>query len=168
MAAGNTYVAIKTETLASAQASVTFSSISGAYTDLVLIGYISGVSVATGAGIQFNSDTGNNYSMTGLAGNGTAASSFRQSSVAYIRFSYEGTYRTTNQGIFKINLMNYSNATTYKTTISRNDVSTDGTEAEVGLWRNTAAITSIDILPTNGAYTFSTGSTFTLYGIAAA
>ena len=168
MAAGNTYTPIATQTLGSAAASVTFSSISGAYTDLVLIGYISGVSVATGAGIQFNSDTGNNYSMTGLAGNGTAASSFRQSSVAYIRFSYEGTYRTTNQGIFKINLMNYSNATTYKTTISRNDVSTDGTEAEVGLWRNTAAITSIDILPTNGAYTFSTGSTFSLYGIAAA
>ena len=164
----STYEPIATQTLGSSASSVTFSSISGSYTDLILIGYISGVSTATGVGMQFNSDTGNNYSMTGLAGSGTAASSFRQSSIDYIRFSYEGTYRTTNQGIFALNLMNYSNTTTYKTTISRNDVSTDGTEAEVGLWRNTAAITAVKLLPTNGAYNFNTGSTFTLYGIKAA
>ena len=37
MAAGNTYVALATQTLGSATATVTFSSISGAYTDLVLV-----------------------------------------------------------------------------------------------------------------------------------
>ena len=37
MAAGNTYVALATQTVASATASVTFSSISGAYTDLVIV-----------------------------------------------------------------------------------------------------------------------------------
>ena len=37
MAAGSTYTPIATTTLGSAQADVTFSSISGSYTDLVLI-----------------------------------------------------------------------------------------------------------------------------------
>jgi hypothetical protein len=37
MAAGNTYTPLATQTLGSAAASVTFSSISGAYTDLVLV-----------------------------------------------------------------------------------------------------------------------------------
>jgi hypothetical protein len=36
MAAGNTYTPLATQTLGSAAASVTFSSISGAYTDLVV------------------------------------------------------------------------------------------------------------------------------------
>jgi hypothetical protein len=37
MAAGNTYVAIAEQTLGTAAASVTFSSIPGTYTDLVLV-----------------------------------------------------------------------------------------------------------------------------------
>ncbi len=64
-----------------------------------------------------------------------------------------------------INVMNYSNTTTYKTILSRS--SDLYTEASVNLWRNTAAITSI-IIGAQGAYTFSAGSTFTLYGIKAA
>jgi hypothetical protein len=38
-------------------------------------------------------------------------------------------------------------------------------KASVGLWRNTAAITSITI---TNAGTYQIGSTFTLYGIASA
>jgi hypothetical protein len=37
----------------------------------------------------------------------------------------------------------------------------------VTLWRNTAAITSVEV-NTGGVSTFATGSTFSLYGIAAA
>jgi hypothetical protein len=64
-----------------------------------------------------------------------------------------------------VNVMNYSNATTYKTFLARGNIAAGGTEAVVGLWRNTAAITSLELLPT--ASTFATGSTFTLYGIKA-
>jgi hypothetical protein len=42
-----------------------------------------------------------------------------------------------------------------------------GVDSSVGLWRNTAAINSITILNDN-ATTFATGTTFNLYGIAAA
>jgi hypothetical protein len=66
-----------------------------------------------------------------------------------------------------INVMNYANTTTYKTSISRGNNSANRVRAYVALWRNTAAITSIQII-TNGAINFATGSTFTLYGIASA
>ena len=162
----STYTPIATTTLGSAQSSVTFSSIAGTYTDLVLVTNILGVSATTGVGIQFNSDTGSNYSVTSLYGDGTSAGSTRQSSVASIRFSLGTSYRTTNQGIIRINIQNYSNSTTYKSVLSRNDISSEGAEASVGLWRSTSAITAVKIIPTNNAsYTFSTGSTFTLWGI---
>jgi hypothetical protein len=66
-----TYTPIATTTLGTAAASVTFSSISGSYTDLVLI--IAGVqSVADVPYIQFNSDTATNYSRTQLSGDGSS------------------------------------------------------------------------------------------------
>jgi hypothetical protein len=64
MAAGNTYEAIATQTLGSAAASVTFSSIPGTYTDLVIV--CTPLRVTAGAEelvFQFNSDTGSNYSI---------------------------------------------------------------------------------------------------------
>jgi hypothetical protein len=64
-----------------------------------------------------------------------------------------------------LNFQNYSNSTTYKSVLTR--VNNSGfTMAWVNLWRSTAAITSITIYPYSG--TFSSGSTFTLYGISAA
>jgi hypothetical protein len=60
--------------------------------------------------------------------------------------------------------MNYSNSTTYKTILGRSNAATSGTSAAVGLWRSTSAINSIEI----GTVSFTAGSTFSLYGIAAA
>ena len=53
MAAGNTYVALATNTLGSAAASVTFSSISAAYTDLVLVFAGTTVTTANNLSLQF-------------------------------------------------------------------------------------------------------------------
>jgi hypothetical protein len=67
--------------------------------------------------------------------------------------------------------MNYSNSTTYKTWLVRNNNQETGTyvgtEAIVGLAQLTAAITSITIGTASGGtdYNFASGSTFTLYGI---
>jgi hypothetical protein len=60
--------------------------------------------------------------------------------------------------------MNYSNATTYKTWLSRANRPSAGLDAIVGLWRSTAAITSITLSVISDTY--SVGSTFSLYGIA--
>ena len=168
MAAGLTYESIATTTLSSSSASVTFSSISGSYTDLILICNIAQSSGNNSLRYRFNGDTGSNYSDTYLVGNGTSASSNRDTSQT------SGTIYVTGSNTIETNyivqFMNYSNATTYKTVLGRSNRASSEVAADVGLWRSTAAITSISLamggtFPTNN---FATGCTFTLYGIAAA
>lgn len=166
MAAGSTYTPIATTTLGSAAASYTFSSIPGTYTDLVIIANGLG-SANTGVGMQFNGDTANNYSGTFVEGNGTVASSERQSSTDTIRVAWNALWDTSTIANIIINVQNYSNATTYKTSISRENNSARFVGATVGLWRSTSAITSVTLL-TTAAANFAVGTTFTLYGIAAA
>jgi len=159
MAAGSTYEPIATTTLGSAQANVTFSSISGSYTDLVLI--IAGTLSSTGnVEIEFNNDTGSNYSSTRIIGDGSSASSANYSR------SYFGLF-STNQGNAIINIQNYSNSTTYKTYIARGNYPSNYVISDVGLWRSTSAITRLDVF-NRDAKTWGSGSTFTLYGITAA
>ena len=161
MAAGATYEPIATNTLSSSAASVTFSSIPGTYTDLVLIFNGTG---STGGNFtfQFNGDTSTNYSATILYGDGSSAGSVRVSSQSSMNIGGVSTGFTTDI----INIMNYSNATTYKTALGRYARPADEVGAKVGLWRSTSAITSIVVGVSGG--NFATGSTFTLYGIAAA
>jgi hypothetical protein len=163
MAAGSTYTPLATQTLGSAAASVTFSSISGAYTDLVV------VVVASTSGnlkIELNSDTGTNYSNTLVYGTGTSALSARNTNSTGLLFGT--TANTVGNGVNLYHFMNYSNTTTNKTVLSRgNDIDNGLVRADVGLWRSTSAITSIKFISNLGA-NLATGSTFTLYGIAAA
>jgi hypothetical protein len=168
MPAGNTYVALATQTLGSAAATVTFSSISGSYTDLVLVA--SPLRDATTGGyvtMQFNSDTGSNYSNTGLLGDGTATQSSRTSSqtFAYLNWGASGL-STTNPNTMIASFQNYSNTTTNKSYLSRANQAGSSVDAVVGLWRSTAAISTIAIFRSTGS--FAVGSTFSLYGIAAA
>jgi hypothetical protein len=159
----NTYVALATNTLGTAASSVTFSSIPGTYTDLVLVvaGTCSAGSYLT---LRFNSDTSTNYSTTELYGDGSTAGSVRNTGNNYM---YIGAIRTTQSNIIT-QIQNYSNATTFKTVLSRTNNAATETKAVVGLWRATpAAITLIEV-GTGGANTFQVGSTFSLYGILAA
>jgi hypothetical protein len=162
MAAGATYFPIATTTLGSAQASVTFSSISGAYTDLVLIINGGNASGNYATAFRFNGDTGSNYSVTRLYGNGTTATSDRGASQSFIYLLAAG--QNNLNGVQIINIQNYSNSTTYKTTISRSNTAGNTVGAEVGLWRSTAAITSIVLAP-EFSVNWLSGTTFTLYGI---
>jgi len=167
MAAGSTYTPIATNTVSgSTTNTITFSSISGTYTDLVL--FISAKTITTSAdfGIQFNGDTGTNYSVTYLTSTGSSANSYKASNVNKITPEYNASVRTGEYGAYIINFQNYSNTTTYKTVLCRTN-STTGSDAVVGVWRNTAAITSISIFTDGGPY-LAAGSTFNLYGIASA
>ena len=160
-----TYTPIATQTLASASASVTFSSISGTYTDLVLI--LSGSNTASASYyIQFNSDTSSNYSYTTLYGDGSTVVSARSANNTKIYLHYGGPFPADTLFMNTVSIQNYSNATTNKTTLIRAAIPAGETTARVGLWRSTAAITSI--LVSTDASTFKAGSTFTLLGIKAA
>jgi hypothetical protein len=166
----STYEPIATQTLGSAASSITFSSVPSTYTDLVLV-FNGGGSTTSGENIvlQFNGDTGTNYSCTVLNGNGTAAASYREANYTAVRASYATAFYNTLTNMTVAQIMNYSNSTTYKTVLCRSGITNGtfaGTEGIVSLWRNTSTITSIVAKATVG--NFLASSTFTLYGIKAA
>ena len=157
-----TYTKIATTTLGSAQSTVSFTSISGSFTDLVLI--VNGGLDSGGAecNLRFNSDTGSNYSYTALEGNGTSASSYRGSNQTKLWFT---SYYNTSRSMSIINIQDYSNSTTYKTALIRHNNTSVYTAASAGIWRSTSAITAIELYP--ASYNWATGTTFILYGIEA-
>ena len=159
----STYTPIATTTASGSASTITFSSIPSTYTDLVIVLNGNATTGSTGSiALQFNSDTGSNYSYTRLLGDGSAASSARGSNTTATYIGDTGTDRA----VFIVSLNNYSNSTTYKTALSRTNTANTATMATVGLWRNTAAINRVDLSTTTS--TFAAGSTFTLYGIKAA
>lgn len=162
MAAGSTYTPIATTTLGSATASVTFNSFSG-YTDIVAVLNPTRVTADTNATIRFNSDSGTNYSWTQIYGDGTSAISDRTTNATYINLGYTNT----TQPAKIVYIQNYGNSSTYKTVLVRHSNASTVAQAIVGMWRNTAAITSITFALSDGN-NLAAGSTFTLYGIAAA
>jgi len=165
MPAGSTYTPIATTTLGSASTSVAFSSIAGTYTDIVAVISATNGSPAPSMSVQFNGDTTSNYSHTFITGDGSSASSSRNSTDRAL-IAYNGTAGA-NPNTVIVNFMNYANTTTFKTFLSRASNSTYGTDAVVGLWRKTPeAITTITFL--TGTTGFAIGSRFTLYGIQAA
>lgn len=156
-----TYEPIATSTASGSVSSITFSSISGSYTDIVLV-FEGKTSAADEWGLRFNSDTGNNYSATWMAGGANPVQSSRYSNVSFATFNYVRTNRT----IAIANIQNYSNSTTYKTVVTRTS-EPDNAWSCISMWRNSAAITSITLLSVNG-YNFSNDTKVTIYGIKAA
>jgi hypothetical protein len=166
----NTMVAIQTQTLATNTATVTFSSIPQNYTDLRIV-INAGSTSSEDIGMQFNGDnSGGHYSTTILAGGGSSASSGRTTSVNGITIDSNGFDSTSIAKVATVDIMNYSNTTTYKTALCRSGNAGTGVDAIVGLWRpaslGSGNITSITFYGYNSGYSFLAGSTFSLYGIA--
>lgn len=158
-----TYAPIQTTTLGTSAATVTFSSIPPTYTDLVLI--LQEIAGSGTSWLQFNSDTGANYSQTALYGTGSVAASNRSTNNT---FGYAGQSSSSSSQPLTtvVNIMNYSNSTTYKSWLARGNNASVAVVLRAGLWRNTSAITSITVGQDTTSYL--AGSTFTLYGIKAA
>lgn len=159
-----TYDKIATQTLSdNTTQTVTFSSISASYTDLILV-LNGGMATTTGYGtsIRFNSDTGSNYSIVRLYGNGSSANSDKGNNQTYIYALAPGLDTLNSTHIVEI--INYSNTTANKTCLIRSSNADSASGATVGLWRNTSAITSISLSPEFAA-NWKSGTTFTLYGI---
>lgn len=166
-----TYEPIATTTLGSA-ASITFSSIPNTYTDLRVIFVGTASSTNTTKRIQFNSDTstsGTNYSTTIIAGNGTSALSNRYLNEFGIRLASNQVADSLTIPVFiAVDIFSY-NGSTFKSVLSMEASDQNGggyVQSNVGLWRSTAAITSLTLMI--NADTFTAGTTATLYGIKAA
>lgn len=169
--ATNTYVALQTVTLSSTLSSITLGvggTIPQNYTDLRLV--ITGVMTGTNdlyMGLGNGSiDTGANYSNTILIGNSATPASSRGTNLT-LGISVGGWFSglSSSNTVVVVDLLNYSNTTTYKTVLARNSDPALNAEATVGLWRSTSAINIIK-LQTNGAANFASGTNVTLYGIA--
>lgn len=160
----STYDKITATTLSGAS-TYTFTSIPATYTDLVLV--LGSLTFSSGGNpqIQFNSDTATNYSNTDLYGTGSAAGSTRNTSNNYINVGFSATNGSaTEPSTIIVQVMNYSNSTTNKTLLGRGNRAGGEVQTNVGLWRNTAAITSMTVKVGSGSLT----GTATLYGIKAA
>jgi hypothetical protein len=159
---------IQHQELASAQASITFSSIPQTYTDLYLVvslrsTYDFGPATWWLSKIVFNANT-SGYSTRNLQGNGSSASS--DSDTAFY-FRPNDTASTANTfGSASLYIPNYAGSS--NKSISIDNVSEDnGSQAiaqlVAGLWSNTSAITSIVIEGVSGD--LAQYSSATLYGI---
>jgi hypothetical protein len=161
------YVPLANLTLSSSAVSVTFSSISQSYRDLVLV--VSGKSASTTADIylRFNGNTADYNHWVYATGNGTAANSLTNASTSNGMRTTVSAYMSTSDFIQSTtHLIDYT-ANKYKTTLSRSDNGSRGTDMFTGIWQNTSAITSIMVRAVTDASGFAAGSTFALYGVSA-
>lgn len=169
--AGNTafspssYESIATVTVGSGgSSSIVFSSIPSTYTHLQIrtSSRISGQSYGL---LRFNSDSTSVYGTHFLLGDGANA----QATASLSNTNIFGIYVGSGANIFGagvVDILDYTNTNKFTTTRSLTGTDENGSGVVLllsGLWRNTAAITNIEILPQ--ASSFAQYSHFALYGI---
>jgi len=139
------------------------------YQDLQLIVRMANSSANFLSYLYFGSNNGL-HSGTMLYSNGSSALSTRYTAdnqvLADFPTSLGMVNSTTIFGVYKYDILNYTNTTTFKTTLTRVAADQNGsgyTSTGAHLLRSTSAITSAFFSFGGGA--FSTGSTFTLYGV---
>ena len=171
-AAGGDFESIATVTVgAGGSSSVTFTSIPSTYKHLQIRGIArdSRSNAATNLYIQYNSDTGANYTAHELYGNGsTAVAGFEGASqTSALAARVTGNNSAANAfGGFVIDVLDYANTNKYKTSRSlagHEDNSSGAIWLISGLWMSTSAITSITITPVTSP--ILQYSSFALYGI---
>jgi len=167
-----TYTLISSNVLASSAASVTFSAIPADYTDLVLrvsARTVDATSYPVDIFLTANSITGTSYSMTNVEGYSNSAGSQRLTSTAQFQLYYSATSSSMTSNTFastEIYIPSYTasqNKPMSAITASPQNATTNVADAAfAGLFRNTSAITSLNLA---GTSSFVSGSSFYLYGI---
>jgi hypothetical protein len=153
---------------------VDFTSISGAYSALKVMGLAQDTAAGTGRSVlrlMVNNDsTAANYTSTQRAGaqNGAALVSALASSTKGIQVGSTPNSGTTNSaGTTEVTLIGYAGTTFQKAILSLSGEEDDGANGTlintVSRWKSTAAITRLTF-QTDGT-AFTDGSTFTLYGL---
>jgi hypothetical protein len=163
-----TYEKIATTTLSSTNTVITLSSIPSTYTDLRIVAMLKVTNPGTVVEEWFrvNNDSATNYSVTRITGDGSSATSVRETNQAQIPIksgAASGNFLMT-----KIDIFSYAGSTNKTMLIDITaDSNTNNTSSvvqqQVGLWRSTSAINRIDFV--GAGDTFAIGSSVTLYGI---
>jgi hypothetical protein len=155
--------ALANVTLGATASTITFSSISGSYRDLILVGNMTAATTGY-IGIYVNGDGGANYVWIQMYGNGSSLSSSSSTSASSVGLNNGSTTSTTDPLLFKSEFLDYSATNKHKTVLTRVGRSGGSTEMTVARWANTSAITSLQVYGAGGA-NFAAGSTFALYGV---
>lgn len=154
------------------QSSISFTSIPSTYKHLQirLIGRIDRAGEANDFfTIRYNSDAGSNYAWHALEGSGSTTYGESGGGTSLPRCG-DITATTAGSGIFGvgvIDILDYTNTSKYKTTrtFTGRDASGSGwVWFGSSLWKNSAAISTITIVPTFGT-AFQQNTQFALYGI---
>lgn len=164
------YELISTTTLGSDTSSVTFSSIDSTYKHLQIrftarSNYNNTFDVMY---VRLNGDSGGNYRDHWLLGDGSSVQSELSGASGMNTGWLSGNTATANSfgaGVF--DLLDYTSTTKNKTARSLAGSYTGGLNRiylRSGLWVNTAAVSSVTLLPVYGS-NFKTYSRFSLYGI---
>jgi hypothetical protein len=171
--AGNTafnpssYESIATVTVGSGgAANVEFTSISSDYTHLQIRGIGRSTSTECDIKVQFNSDTGSNYSYHRLQGNGSTTGADGSGSQTTMFYCGRIDASTSVFGATIIDILDYKNTNKYKTLRALMGFDANGSgysSLGSGMWMNTNAVTSIKLIPHAG--NFAQYSEFSLYGI---
>lgn len=166
-----TYDNLATTTLSSANSTITFSSISSAYTDLkIVMSNVFSQNSATQIYLRVNSNSTNYSTFTLWSGSSTNGTSNLTNGTEF-RTNNQANLRTTNPLFLTVDIFDYANTGIFKTMLSivaQNDnyTSNDRLTINSGIWRNTSAISSLSLFTDTGEMTV--GTTATLYGIARA
>jgi hypothetical protein len=153
-------------TIGSDATSVTFSSISSAYKDLLLIMYAK-PDFNGGPFVVLNA-TATTFTSVQMAGNGSSAVTGTNSTSDWpinIGSSSGGIYGK-EWTSFAFHLMDYSATDKHKPILARYD-NQWGSGTTVGRWTSTAAVTSLRLTMSPVGVTMLAGSTFALYGVSA-
>jgi len=157
-----TYKALATTTLSGTAASITFSSISSSYRDLVAV--VNGeLSTANTPDLQMkiNADS-SNYSQVFMRGNGSTTAS---GTYTAINLNSASTWSSGRRYNHLVHIMDYSATDKHKTVLARGNWAGGDINATASRWASTNAVTSISFTVASGS--FAIGTTFSLYGIEA-
>lgn len=167
--AAGAFELISTQVLTGTAASVTFGSIPSTFKHLQLRITTRGGNTATSQDdvlIQFNNDTGNNYSFHTLQANGSSVTSVNVGTYTfgYIGLGPSSTNTANAYSGAIVDILDYANTNKNKTT--RALFGYKGSDSWLGLvssgWYSTSAITSLKL---TAGFSFLTGSRFSLYGV---
>lgn len=162
-------IAYASSSVTSGQTGIIISNIPQGYQDLRIIfyGFISNSSNYFNLRLN-NAVSG--YSHTQLWGNGSTASSARATSEngLHLASTYALPSNSSAPVIFTIDILNYTNSSTYKSLLWREAFDQNGsgeTLISAGLWQSTSAINQISLGTDAGGATYLAGTTVEVFGI---
>jgi hypothetical protein len=169
---------LETTTLSTNTSSVTFSGL-GAYSDYKHLqiravtkwGYPGGGSASRGINLRLNGDSGSNYSIHNLSGNGSSVDSGATASTSggLMGATTSGDTGSPDFGVQIVDLLDFSNPNKYTTarTLSGYKIPSGTSYIQLlsGSWRNTAAVTSLTFHEYGVGGHFAIGTRISIFGV---